>query len=89
VDRVLDVGREIDRPRRADSDAGRNVGWQNAGRGDQPDREIAGDLGDGTVLRIDFDKALGADICLRRRFGNRKPRGAAAFGMPRPRGWSE
>src|SRR3954470_13821391 len=43
VDRVLDVGREIDRPGFPDADAGRNVGRQAAGRAGQSDRQIARD----------------------------------------------
>jgi len=44
VDRVLDVGREVDRAGCADADTGRNIGWQSARHGRQPDRQIAGDL---------------------------------------------
>src|SRR5260370_24354750 len=62
VDRVLDVRREIDRAGCPDADAGRNVGRQPAWRSRQPDRQIAGDFGDVSVLRIDFDNPFGADL---------------------------
>jgi hypothetical protein len=62
VDRVLDIRREVDHACRPDADTGRDVGRQSARCRDKADRQIAGDLGDGAVLRIDLDNALGADL---------------------------
>src|SRR5229473_209722 len=62
VDRVLDVRREVDRARCADPDAGRYVGRKSARRTGQPDRQIAGDFGELSGLRIEFDNPFGADL---------------------------